>query len=188
MTARSLSCCSRVLDRVSERQSSNICCFMLSTAASATLCFFMFCKQNKTTVYTHKKNASNIKGFNENLLCCLMTQHFSEAFTLLHSRFFFISVKLTLLMNTLNNSCIIRLIITFSSFCLQVCSLITDNLITADCLVVCFKHLRRWECQHRSYLLVSSSQDLYLLLHGLQLVLHLNLSLLGLFNQSAWFL
>lgn len=52
MMARSRSCCSRALESVSERQSSSICCFMLSTAASATFCFFKFCKHNKTTVYT----------------------------------------------------------------------------------------------------------------------------------------
>lgn len=51
MTARSLSCCSRALDRVSERQSSSICCFILSTAASATRCFFKFCKHSSAAQY-----------------------------------------------------------------------------------------------------------------------------------------
>lgn len=43
-------------------------------------------------------------------------------------------------------------------------------------------------CQWSSHLVVSLSQDLYLLLQGLQLVLHLSLSLFGLFNHSAGFL
>lgn len=47
MAAVSLSCCSRVRVRVSERHSSIICCFMLSIAASATRCCFTLCVRTR---------------------------------------------------------------------------------------------------------------------------------------------
>lgn len=71
MTARSRSCCSRVLDSVSERQSSTTCCCMLSTAASATLSFFVFCraKQSPASQLTADIWKKEIKKTDSKYLC-----------------------------------------------------------------------------------------------------------------------